>query len=87
MAQDFYLVTFPSTHFVIKMDHLLKDQGLKTSVIGTPGQIKAGCGLSLRVPLDDKAQVIKQIELLNTAYESIYLVKRQAVKNEYISIS
>lgn len=87
MAKDFYLVTFPSTHFVIKMDHLLKAKGMNTSVIGTPGQIKAGCGLSLRVPLDDKSAVIKQIESLKTDYESIYLVKRQAVRNEYISIS
>lgn len=45
-----YIITFASTNFAIKAEQCLLGQGLHVTVLPLPSQIRAGCGICLRVP-------------------------------------
>ncbi len=48
-----YVFTFTTTSLAIKAEQALLGAGLKITVMPLPSQIKAGCGLCLRVQKED----------------------------------
>lgn len=46
-GQNFYVITFDSTHHAIKTEKHLKDR-FKIEMIPTPREISASCGLSIK---------------------------------------
>jgi hypothetical protein len=52
------VILFNSTHQALSGEKALKDAGIKHSVINTPREFSADCGISLRIDpaLADKAQ-------------------------------
>jgi hypothetical protein len=44
-----FVIAFSSTNIAIKSEASLLEQGIQVSVMPLPSQIKAGCGICLRV--------------------------------------
>ena len=62
-----YIITFKNTNFAIKAEQCLLEKKLQISVMPLPSQIRAGCGICLRVNQDEiklalKALLDKQID-------------------------
>lgn len=54
---DFYLISFNSTHHAIRTEKLLEEAGMKILTLPTPREIAASCGLSIKFELEDKDKV------------------------------
>lgn len=54
---DFYVVSFNSTHHAIRTEKLLLAEGLKIMTLPTPREIAASCGLSIKFELEDLEKV------------------------------
>lgn len=50
---DFYVVSFNSTHHAIRTEKLLGAEGLKIMTLPTPREIAASCGLSIKFEYED----------------------------------
>ena len=50
---DFYVVSFNSTHHAIRTEKLLESEGLKIMTLPAPREIAASCGLSIKFDYDD----------------------------------
>jgi hypothetical protein len=44
-----YILTFSNTNSAVKSEHCLLAEGLSVGVMPLPGQIRAGCGICLRL--------------------------------------
>ncbi|APX72201.1 DUF3343 domain-containing protein [Companilactobacillus allii] len=73
MKNEFGLVTFKSTHQAIKVKELLDgNEEYKANIISTPGQISAGCGMSLRFNYDKKESLKEMLNDKSLGYQNIY---------------
>lgn len=54
---DFYVISFNSTHHAIRTEKLLLEEGMKIMTLPTPREIAASCGLSIKFELDDLEKV------------------------------
>ena len=57
MGESFGVAAFRSRQQVMRMNDWFRKEGLKTSVVSTPREISAGCGLSIRFDLKDLSSV------------------------------
>jgi len=54
-----YIISFENTSYAIKAEHHLLEQGLDIRVMPLPPQIRAGCGITLRVTADEIHKALK----------------------------
>lgn len=59
MEKPFGIAAYRSRQQVMKINDLLKKSGIASSVVSTPKEISAGCGLSVRFDLKDAGKVNK----------------------------
>lgn len=83
---EYGLVVFDSTHEAIKTEILAKDNQFHARLIGTPGQIVAGCGLSLRFELTDTNRLRRLLDDNGVTYKGIYHALRDGIKSSYTAI-
>lgn len=69
---DFYIISFNSTHHAIRMEKLLSDCGLKIMTLPTPREIAASCGLSIKFELEDLDIINKIMEENSVERRGIY---------------
>lgn len=86
MHMEYGLVVFDSTHEAIKTETLAKDNHYHARLIGTPGKIVAGCGLSLRYELADTDRLRKLLDSNNVDYKGFYHALRDGIKSSYTVI-
>lgn len=86
MYSEYGLVVFDSTHEAIKTETLAKDNHVHARLIGTPGKIVAGCGLSLRYDLDDTDSLRDLLDKNNVTYKGFYCALRDGLKSSYTII-
>lgn len=83
MHQEYGLVAFDSTHEAIRTEVLVKEKQFHARLIGTPGQISAGCGLSLRYDLSDTDRLEQVLSDDQVSYQGIYHAKRDGLASQY----
>lgn len=54
---DFYVISFNSTHHAIRTEKLLLEEGMKIMTLPTPREIAASCGLSIKFEMEDLEKV------------------------------
>lgn len=82
MSQDdFYILSFASTHHAIAAERALKGSGIKVEIVPTPRDITASCGLSLRFSVDKLEQVIESV---GTVWPDLRLYRGIGVNNKVI---
>jgi len=86
LENDFYVISFESTHYAIMVEKLLKDN-FKIYVIPTPREITASCGLSIRFSKGDLDSIkdILQNNDIDTTKMGIYKVSKEKRTSEQIS--
>jgi len=84
---DFYVVSFNSTHHAIRTEKLLENEGIKIMTLPTPREIAASCGLSIRFDCED-LEKINTIMLENSLERrGIYhIVKKSDGSREAVKI-
>lgn len=55
-----WIITFESTHYVMKAEKIFKENGLKVSLIPTPRDISSDCGIALEIP-EERIKMIKEL--------------------------
>ena len=53
MVKAEYIITFASTNYAIKSENLLIKEGISVAVMPLPPQVRAGCGICLRIRKDE----------------------------------
>lgn len=57
MDQSYGVAAYRSRQQVMKINDLLRRNGINASIVSTPKEISAGCGLSVRFDIKDTANV------------------------------
>jgi hypothetical protein len=57
--QDYCIITFESTHAAITAEKLL--QGLRITVMPTPREVSASCGIALRLGVDELEEACRRL--------------------------
>lgn len=74
MNQPYGIAAYRSRQQVMKMNDLLRRNGISSSVVSTPREISAGCGLSVRFDIKD-AQSVKRLVNTNKSANLIGLYR------------
>jgi len=76
-----YIITFKNTNSAIKAEQCLMENKLQVGVAPLPSQIKAGCGICLRVKYYEIKQALKILE--DKDIEGIGLFFRRTVNGSF----
>jgi len=57
MAQG--VILFPSIHFALRAEKLMKQKGILHKLIPVPRQLSSDCGVCLRIPWEKKEEVLE----------------------------
>ena len=68
------VVTFDSTHHAMAAEDILRGESVKLEVVPPPSNLSAGCGLALRISLDDVPIVTGFLAAEGAPYAGIYLL-------------
>ncbi|WP_410208361.1 DUF3343 domain-containing protein [Fusobacterium sp.] len=79
--EQFLLLVSDSTHFIMKLEKELQISGICCRIIPLPGEISAGCGLSIKVDLAYEKQVDSILKDKNIHVEK-FLVEKTGLKKK-----
>lgn len=74
---EFYIISFNSTHQAIKAEKILEDEGLDIVAMPTPRGITASCGLSIKFDFNDLDRVVSLMDDSNIERRGIYKVTKK----------
>ncbi|ATW24311.1 DUF3343 domain-containing protein [Candidatus Formimonas warabiya] len=77
VEQEFYVISFESTHYAIMTEKKLKEK-FPVDMVPTPRCITASCGLSLKIHADLIQDVIRELKAANLDVKmfNLYVIKR-----------
>lgn len=78
------MISFLRAHDAIRAERLLIESGITPQVMPLPGQIQSGCGLCLRVNLEDEPCARETLKAIDTSY---YLRQVTATATHYTPLS
>ena len=52
------VILFPSIHFALRAEKLMKQKGILYKLIPVPRQLSSDCGVCLRIPWEKKEEVL-----------------------------
>lgn len=78
----FYCLTFDSTHYAIKTEKKLKENALEVSIIPTPREISASCGLSIRFSPEELEKISNLLDSEDFERISLYKIEKSEEKNK-----
>ncbi|WEG74202.1 DUF3343 domain-containing protein [Vagococcus intermedius] len=74
----YLVIVFDSTHYAIKTEKLMKQVNISGRLIPTPGNLRAGCGLSYKVDINLKKKVLTLLnEEIGQGYEVFEIKKSE----------
>ncbi|GAA6323894.1 hypothetical protein F350042L8_09920 [Fusobacterium ulcerans] len=79
--ETFLLLAADSTHLIIKSEKLLKENGIECRIIPLPSEVKATCGLSVRMELEDKKRADKILKSEGIELEKYSVIKKGLKKH------
>lgn len=83
MSDKSGIVVFDSTQNAMASEELLKKRHFESRILTTPGNISAGCGLSVFFKSDSFQQVKRALKNGNIVFKAIYEADRTGVKTMY----
>ena len=82
---EYYLLSFDSTHQAIKSETLLKGTDYTFRLIPTPGEITAGCGLTLKTE-QDVHDIVAFLKERSITWHGLYQVTSESGTKIYKEI-
>jgi len=68
------IVLFPSTHYALRAEDVLKKEGLTVNLIPVPREFSSNCGIALEFDYIDKEKVLKILQEKNVEIEGIHAI-------------
>lgn len=84
-SETFLLLVSNSTHFIIKLEKILQNSQLCCRIIPLPGEISAGCGLSVKCELSDREKIDSLLKENGIEIEQ-YIVHKNGLKKTFEKI-
>ncbi|NWF54363.1 MAG: DUF3343 domain-containing protein [Syntrophaceae bacterium] len=72
MAQGVLL--FPSVHFVIQAEKLIKSRGFPIKVIPVPRELSSDCGVCLRINWEEREKITTLLNQAGVKIEGMHLL-------------
>lgn len=77
-----YVITFKNTNSAIKSEQYLLTEKLRVSVMPLPSQIRAGCGICLRVKPEEIGAALRILDQKNVKETGLY--SRTEIDGRYL---
>jgi len=77
-----YIITFKTTNYAIKAEQRLLESKIRVGVLPLPSQVRAGCGICLRIAQDDISAALTV--LAKAPIDEIGLLKRENDKGKFV---
>ncbi len=68
------VVLFPSTHYALRAEEVLKKEGLTVKLIPVPREFSSNCGIALEFNSAEKEKVANTLKEKKVEIESIHLI-------------
>ncbi|WAW14900.1 DUF3343 domain-containing protein [Peptostreptococcus equinus] len=78
---NFYVVSFNSTHHAIRTEKLLEKNGITITTMPTPREIAASCGLSIKFDISQIDQINKIMKENSLERRGIFKIVRDDQEN------
>ena len=79
--ETFLLLAADSTHLIIKSEKLLKENEIECRIIPLPSDVKATCGLSIRLELEYKERADEILKSNGIELEKYSVIKKGLKKH------
>lgn len=74
LIEEYYFLTFRSTHDVLKFDKETSKENYKTTIMPVPREVSHSCGLALRFDIEDLEIIEELSQKRNLRTEGLYKV-------------
>jgi hypothetical protein len=64
------VILFPSVHFALRAEKLVKEKGISNKLIPVPRHLSSDCGVCLRIPWERKEEVLEVLEQAGVKVDS-----------------
>lgn len=79
------IVLFPSVHFAIKAEKLIRSEGFPAKLIPIPRHLSSDCGVGLRIPWKEKETIGRILAEASVRIEGIYPLEPKAAPGKTLS--
>ncbi len=66
------VVLFPSVHFAMRAEKVVKERGLSVKLVPVPRHLSSDCGVALRFLWEDKTAIEEILKLAAVPFESLH---------------
>ena len=66
------IFTFATTHQAMVAEDVLREAGFRLEVVPPPRELSAGCGLALRMALDDVEAALRVLRSKEAGWETVH---------------
>ena len=73
MNSDKLVITFPSTHYALKAEKVLKGAGLEIEVIPVPRELSSSCGLAIPILEEEEDKALDILRENRVETEGVHL--------------
>jgi len=73
---DFSVLLFPSIHYVLRAERLLKEAGVCAEAIATPRQFSSDCGIAILLKEVDTEEALNILKDKGLSPEAVHPFKR-----------
>lgn len=80
--EQFILLVAESTHLIMKTEARLKELNIVCRILPLPSQLKASCGLSIKIDLNDLELVKTELNKEKIVVEA-YLIEKNGLKKYF----
>ncbi len=71
------VILFPSIHFALKAEKLLKGKGIPYKLIPVPRYISSDCGVCLRIAWEEKEEVLTLLAQEGVKIDGVHLLENK----------
>ena len=76
MAQG--VILFPSIHFALLAEKLMKAKGISFKLIPVPRHLSSDCGICLRIPWEKKEEVVGLLTEERVKIDGVHLLSQES---------
>ncbi len=69
------VILFPSIHFALQAEKLLKGRGIPFKLIPVPRHISSDCGVCLRIPWEEKDEILTLLTREGVKIDAVHLLE------------
>ncbi len=73
------VVLFPSTHFALRAEKLLKERGFSIKLIPVPRHLSSDCGVCMRIPWEEREMILGLLEEERVKIEGMHLLPNKEI--------